>query len=1128
MQYLPCSLRECTDEVLQQSARLPRLRRGEGYYDMWGGHVPAEELRRKALEQEDLWAGETSGESSDESDDEVDRRLSVASVDSTEARNVFNAKKDHRFRRKERWSQSESLQKPNAQMEADGAAWMAGRPKRQSRSRRPSESSSRPSSSGHSRPSSRGSRPPSRASRPASRPQSRGRGEAAPLSDNALLPSLDSGGQHGSRRGSLRPNTVDFVKKYKGVHARADFFKMYHSMNNSDKGRTDHTEPGGNQKQRGSARHSFLQVCDRFGLAPRPLLLIPDARNAKDARSLNAKDRGIGPRFAEAIAASLESGYLIRHINLADNRIGLEGCRLLANALGRGNLVSLDLSGNHLGPQSSKPLIHVLKSNPCLNWLNVGGNELGNACVREIVQAATNTALPLVHLNLSKNNVSSVGAVAIGKLLPKMRLKLLDLSWNGINGRGAQTLISAITKAIQSNVLEEVHLGWNAVGSCSAIEGLARSLEKNKSMQTLDLKSNNIHEKTAVIFAESLFSNKTLSKLILDDNPLGRLGICALMATPSKVFLSIENCTFQEQGSFNPESPNGYYRLDLSKAYDRAIAGSLQRLAAADEGGENWKNEKLNGVPFNFPEDEPDEWEMPDKGILEVTYVATPKAVDAAEKKHNSRIASDETCQRLARFIDKQPNDGAKAEVIHTACAYFFFNALQLEALTSRILARQLKLDAVVSGWMRTVESTAHLRKWAEGWLTVAEQEALAEKLGPLLFFETEMPSGHYVLDLADPRGSHIAGNLQRMGNAERQRRKKRVLADTSSAHNYGPWRNCHHSLSTISSVSQWDIPTRGVFRLDYFSATRPPNFSQPIAAHAFVELKTNLSRALKEVSGKSNFAGAFWGALKQCTSGKAKWAQTKASVMSKIRAERRGSSLFEVAQLLKAVGQSRAAQDTAYNMMKCIVSSQKIHFSSDQAVELVGLFPAGISDVFNESEEGASNNVKKLRPKKEGKSRICAAVALTSQVIDGSFLTKLREIFTPEEISEFIHRVGWLNVWNPLEPAGDYVLDLGKHETREVARMLTALEYAGAAPKRAPLWRAHGDEHIVPDAKCFQNTKLNGQFFDVPYAWHSEGLPNFGRLTCTFTPVGPFPKEIATQLLKSSCLLGEHCEGWL
>merc|ERR1712078_920438 len=843
----------------------------------------------------------------------------------------------------------------------------------------------------------------------------------------------------------------------------------------------------------------------------------------------HAKDRGIGPRFAEAIAASLDSGYSIRHINLADNRIGLKGCRLLANSLGGGNLVSLDLSGNHLGPQSSKPLTHVLRNNLNLSWLNVGANDLGNACVRGIVQTAVDCALPLVHLNLSKNNVSSVGAVAVGKLLPKLqKLQLLDLSWNGINGRGAQTLISAVTKAIQANRLEEVHLGWNAAGLCSAIEGLARALQANTSMQFLDLRSNNIQEKTAVVFAESLFSNKTLSKLILDDNPLGRLGICALMATPSEVFLSIENCTFKEQGSFNPESPNGYYRLDLSKAYDRAIVGSLQRLAAADQ-GENWKNEKLNGVPFNFPEDDIEGWEIPEKGILEVTYVATPKAADAAEKESNSRIASDETCQRLARFIDKQPNDAAKAEVIHTACAYFFFNALQLEALTSRILARQLKLDAVVSGWMRTVESTSHLRKWVEGWLTSPEQEALAEKLGPLLYFETELPSGHYVLDLADPRGQHIAANLQRMGNAERQKRKKRELPDTSSTHNHGPWRNCYYSLSNSPSVSQWDIPTRGVFRLDYFSATRPPNFSKPVPASAFIEFKTNLSRALKDVASKESSAGAFWGALKKCTSGKAKWNQAKQSVMTKIRSERQSSSLFEVAQLLRAVNSNRAAQDTAFNMMKCVVSSQGLLFSSEQAIELVGLFPAATADVFMEmGSEGSTNSMKKMRPKKEGKSRICAAVALASQVVDGSFLTKLRGVFSPEEVAEFIHRVGWLNVWNPLEPDGDYVLDLAKHDTREVARMLTALEYAGVAPKRAPLWRAHGDEQIVPDAKNFQNTKLNGQFFEVPYTWHSEGLPTFGRLTCTFTPVGPFPKEVAERLLKTSCLLGEHCEGWL
>ena len=538
MQYLPCSLAECTDEVLQQSARLPRLRRGEGYYDMWGGHVTAEELRRKAVEQEGRWEGETSEESGGESDGEG------------AAACHFENAGTPRVRRKERWAQNGITPRLNVEREAEVDAWRAGRGPRQPRQRE----SSLPGSARSSRPSSRGSRP-------SSRPSSRCQRVEAPAAADILLPDLRLGqGSRGSSRGgSSRPDTVEFTRKCKGGQAKADFFRMYHSMKDVDGGARERVRSNGSRKTSSSARHSFLQVCDRFGLVPRPLLLIPGGHKSKDARSLHAKDRGIGPRFAEAIAASLDSVYSIRHINLADNRIGLKGCRLLANSLGGGNLVSLDLSGNHLGPQSSKPLIHVLRNNLNLSWLNVGANELENACVRGIVQTAVDCALPLVHLNLSKNNVSSVGAVAVGKLLPKLqKLQLLDLSWNGINGRGAQTLISAVTKAIQANRLEEVHLGWNAAGLCSAIEGLARALQANTSMQFLDLRSNNIQEKTAVVFAENLFSNKTLSKLILDDNPLGRLGICALMATPSEVFLSIENCTFKEQGSFNPESPNGY------------------------------------------------------------------------------------------------------------------------------------------------------------------------------------------------------------------------------------------------------------------------------------------------------------------------------------------------------------------------------------------------------------------------------------------------------------------------------------------------------------------------------------------------------------------------------------------
>ena len=115
MQYLPCSLAECTDEVLQQSARLPRLRRGEGYYDMWGGHVTAEELRQKAVEQEGRWEGETSEESGGESDGEG------------AAACHFEDAGTPRVRRKERWAQNGITPRPNVEREAEVDAWRAGR-----------------------------------------------------------------------------------------------------------------------------------------------------------------------------------------------------------------------------------------------------------------------------------------------------------------------------------------------------------------------------------------------------------------------------------------------------------------------------------------------------------------------------------------------------------------------------------------------------------------------------------------------------------------------------------------------------------------------------------------------------------------------------------------------------------------------------------------------------------------------------------------------------------------------------------------------------------------------------------------------------------------------------------------
>lgn len=67
-----------------------------------------------------------------------------------------------------------------------------------------------------------------------------------------------------------------------------------------------------------------------------------------------------------------------------------------------------------------------------------------------------------------------------------------------------------------------------------------------------------------------------------------------------------------------------HYRLDLSKATDRSIAHDL-RVRASIVPGDNWWNERIDGVPFSLPEDfaAPRDDALPRRGILELDYVVT-------------------------------------------------------------------------------------------------------------------------------------------------------------------------------------------------------------------------------------------------------------------------------------------------------------------------------------------------------------------------------------------------------------------------------------------------------------------------------------------------------------------------
>lgn len=84
-----------------------------------------------------------------------------------------------------------------------------------------------------------------------------------------------------------------------------------------------------------------------------------------------------------------------------------------------------------------------------MTHLNLEGNELGDEiCIKEICQGIVHTLGSIVFLNLSKCQITDVGAQGLAEVIANssLNLKTLIVHWNQIRGRGSAALAKAIKK----------------------------------------------------------------------------------------------------------------------------------------------------------------------------------------------------------------------------------------------------------------------------------------------------------------------------------------------------------------------------------------------------------------------------------------------------------------------------------------------------------------------------------------------------------------------------------------------------------------------------------------------------------------------------------------------------------
>ncbi|KAG7222746.1 hypothetical protein INR49_026356 [Caranx melampygus] len=168
-------------------------------------------------------------------------------------------------------------------------------------------------------------------------------------------------------------------------------------------------------------------------------------------------------------------------------------------------------------------LAKALKSCKTLKILRLSESHIEDDKCRHLVKYLLDHP-SLRELDLSHNMIGDRGARAIGKLLTKSKLEILNVCDNNIRGPGAKAIAHALSK---SSTLLSLNLRLNRLRDEGG-QAIGKALLSNNTLRHLHLGANELTGPTARALAQALYENNTLESLSLSCNSLGEDGGKAL------------------------------------------------------------------------------------------------------------------------------------------------------------------------------------------------------------------------------------------------------------------------------------------------------------------------------------------------------------------------------------------------------------------------------------------------------------------------------------------------------------------------------------------------------------------------------------------------------------------------
>ena len=521
-------------------------------------------------------------------------------------------------------------------------------------------------------------------------------------------------------------------------------------------------------------RVSYLTKCKQLNLVPKASIV---TRRRNDEFDL--KHFGAGDATVQALAPSVHNMKTLQKMDLRDNRMAELGASEMMDAV-RNNVAlhTIDLSTNRIGKLGIEALSRTIHTLLSLRSLDLTHNKLTDAEI-VVLMSSIPDAINLANLNLSNNSIASVGGEAIGHALNQcLNLCSLDLSWNAIRGKGA----AAIGVALASNsVLTNLNLAWNGLGGSKYFDLWADALELNTRLLSMDLSHNGLDERNCLIICENLKLNTVITKLVINDNPLGPIG-AKLVFKLMDMFgedrqLLFEKCNFDaksKQCDFNPSECTGTsFELEMSEPYDRSVALALVRIAGKNI-VDQWRTPKLDRSSIDVAKYLGRGDLLPRHGTLEFTYV------QFVRKATKDNVMNVNTFNKLTAMIaapDRSEVD--RLAQVQTLAEEIDLTCLQLAKIIDEAKpSSRGKITLILNLFSRIVDREEFHE--IEARLTTEEIARLRLDLGPMWSYSDDNPTGHYKLNLEANFDRELASKVLSVNNFERQIRKDNNLADTS------------------------------------------------------------------------------------------------------------------------------------------------------------------------------------------------------------------------------------------------------------------------------------------------------------------------------------------------------------